>query len=128
MCLASKTQQVIATRVSAWKTAGKTGERRRRDTREYRLCEPHSLFDRLTTPLTPAALTCRLCQPFRRNAKHIQYFQQQVASLRQVETNPVNYRLSVSGYLAELDRMNLEVREYLWTHPAEVSDDAILST
>jgi len=57
--------------------------------------------------------------------ERIKYFQQQVTHLRQVETNPVNYRLSVSGYLAELDRMNLEVREYLWTHPAEVSDDAV---
>jgi hypothetical protein len=56
--------------------------------------------------------------------ERIQYFQQQVAQLRQLETNPMNYRLSVSGYLAELDRMNLEVREYLWMHPAEVSDDA----
>jgi hypothetical protein len=40
--------------------------------------------------------------------------------LRQVETNLVNYRLSVSGYLAELDRMQLEVREYLWLHPSEL--------
>src|SRR5262245_32912187 len=42
----------------------------------------------------------------------IRYFQQQIAQLRKVETNLTNYRLSVSGYLAELDRMNLEVREY----------------
>jgi hypothetical protein len=45
--------------------------------------------------------------------ERIKYFQRQVTQLRQVETNPVNYRLSVSGYLAELDRMQLEVREYL---------------
>lgn len=49
----------------------------------------------------------------------IAYFQQQVTQLRHVETNPANYHLSVSGYLAELDRMNLEVREYLWCHPTE---------
>lgn len=49
----------------------------------------------------------------------IAYFQRQVTHLRHVETNPVNYRLSVSGYLAELDRMNLEVRDYLWLHPSE---------
>ena len=48
-------------------------------------------------------------------------FQQQVAHLRGVETNPVNYRLSVSGFLAEIDRMNLEVREYLSRHPSEVA-------
>ena len=39
--------------------------------------------------------------------EQIEYFQRQVAHMRQVETNPANYRLSASGYLAELDRMNL---------------------
>ncbi len=52
--------------------------------------------------------------------ERIQYFQRQVTQLRQVETNPANYRLSVRGYLAELDRMQLEVREYLWSHPNEL--------
>ena len=52
--------------------------------------------------------------------ERIKYFQRQVTQLRQVETNPVNYRLSVSGYLAELDRMQLEVRDYLWSHPSEL--------
>lgn len=51
--------------------------------------------------------------------ERIRYFQQQVRMLRAVETNPVNYRLSVSGYLTELDRMNLEVRDYLWLLPSE---------
>ncbi len=50
----------------------------------------------------------------------IETFQRQVTHLRQVETNPVNYRLSASGYLAELDRMNLKVRDYLWLHPSEL--------
>ena len=45
--------------------------------------------------------------------ERIQYFQRQVEKLRQVETNPQNYWLSTGGYLAEIDRMNLEVREYL---------------
>ncbi len=54
--------------------------------------------------------------------ERIRYFQQQVAHLRQVEDNPVNYRLSVGGYLAELDRMNLKVRDYLWLHPGEAVD------
>jgi hypothetical protein len=49
----------------------------------------------------------------------IGHFQAQVAQLRKVETNPVNYRLSASGFLAEIDRMQLEVREYLSLHPAE---------
>jgi hypothetical protein len=37
--------------------------------------------------------------------------------LRRQETNPVNYRLSSGGFIAELDRMQLEVREYLATPP-----------
>ncbi len=52
--------------------------------------------------------------------ERIKYFQEQVTKLRQVEDNPQNYRLSAGGYLAELDRMNLEVRDYLWLHPQEV--------
>ena len=42
--------------------------------------------------------------------ERIKYFQRQIAQLRQVETNSENCRLSVSGYLAELDRMNLEAQ------------------
>ena len=49
----------------------------------------------------------------------LRYFQDQVEKLRQVEINPQNYRLSAGGYLAEIDRMNLEVREYLLLHPSE---------
>ncbi|OHB82888.1 MAG: hypothetical protein A2V98_12360 [Planctomycetes bacterium RBG_16_64_12] len=48
-------------------------------------------------------------------------FQRQVAHLRNVETNPANYHGSVSGFLAEIDRMQLEVREYLSVHPAELA-------
>ena len=57
--------------------------------------------------------------------ERIAYFQRQVAHLKQVETNPANYRLSAQGYLAELDRMNLDVRDYLWLHPSETSDAAV---
>jgi hypothetical protein len=49
----------------------------------------------------------------------VRQFQLQVANLRRVVRNPENYRLSASGYLAELDRMTLKVRDYLWSHPAE---------
>jgi hypothetical protein len=64
-------------------------------------------------------------QEFQAMLDRIRYFQQQIAQLRKVETNLTNYRLSVSGYLAELDRMNLEVREYLWSLPSEVQDKAV---
>ena len=51
--------------------------------------------------------------------ERIAWFQKQVAHLRQTETNPVNYRAAVSGFLAEIDRMQLEVREYFSFLPAE---------
>lgn len=47
------------------------------------------------------------------------WFHQQVAQLRRIETNPVNYRAAVSGFLAEIDRMQLEVREYYGFLPSE---------
>ena len=47
-------------------------------------------------------------------------FQRQVSHLRKVESNPANYYGSVSGFLAEVDRMQLDVREYLSVHPAEL--------
>lgn len=56
--------------------------------------------------------------------ERIGYFQQQVERLRQVETNPQNYRLSAGGFLAEIDRMNLAIREYLSLHPSEVKEQA----
>lgn len=48
-------------------------------------------------------------------------FQAQVTHLRNAESNPVNYRAAVSGFLAEIDRMQLEVREYLSLHPRELA-------
>ena len=59
-------------------------------------------------------------QELRATRERIQRFQQQIEKLRQVETNPENYRLSAGGFLAEIDRMNLEIREYLWLHPSEL--------
>jgi hypothetical protein len=56
--------------------------------------------------------------------ERIQRFQAQVAHLRRVETNPTNYHLSASGFLAEIDRMQLQVREYLSVHPAELAATA----
>lgn len=50
----------------------------------------------------------------------INHFQQIVQNLRKREPNPENYKAGVEGYLAEVDRMNLEVREYLAAHPKEL--------
>ena len=51
--------------------------------------------------------------------ERIARFHAQIAHLRKVETNPRNYHAAASGYLAEVDRMQLDVREYLSVHPAE---------
>jgi hypothetical protein len=52
--------------------------------------------------------------------ERIRHFQAQLAHLRKVETNPLTYRLSASGFLAEIDRMQLEVRDYFALHPSEL--------
>ncbi len=63
-------------------------------------------------------------QEFNVTLDRIAKFQRQVVHLRKVETSPENYQASVSGYLAEIDRMQLEVREYLSMHPAELAKNA----
>ncbi|HZZ80190.1 MAG TPA: hypothetical protein VFE62_16875 [Gemmataceae bacterium] len=60
-------------------------------------------------------------QQFRTTQERIAWFQQQLLQLRKVETNPTNYRASASGFLAEIDRMQLEVREYLSSLPTEAA-------
>ena len=49
----------------------------------------------------------------------VRTFQEQVAHLRITEATSDSYRLSASGFLAEIDRMQFEVREYLTVHPTE---------
>jgi hypothetical protein len=51
--------------------------------------------------------------------ERIAWFARQAAHLRNTEINPVNYEAAVSGFLAEIDRMQLEVREYISVFPAE---------
>lgn len=63
-------------------------------------------------------------QEFNASLERIRHLQGQVAHLRRVETNPANYHLSASGFLAEIDRMQLEVREYLSLHPGELKASA----
>jgi hypothetical protein len=45
--------------------------------------------------------------------ERIAWFQRQVNQLRKTEVSPVNYRAAAAGFLAEIDSMELEVREYL---------------
>ena len=49
----------------------------------------------------------------------IRQFERQVAQIRKTETNGENYRMSAAGFLADIDRMNLEIRDYLWSLPTE---------
>lgn len=60
-------------------------------------------------------------QELRVTMGRIAKFQWQLANLRQTENNPANYHASMSGFIAETDRMQLEVREYLSLHPAELA-------
>jgi hypothetical protein len=60
-------------------------------------------------------------QELKTTLERIARFQEQVAELRRVETNAENYHGAVSGFLAEIDRMQLEVREYLSIHPRDVA-------
>ena len=53
--------------------------------------------------------------------ERIRHFQAQLRQLRKMETNPTDYRLSASGFIAEIDRMQLEVREYLSLPPSQVT-------
>jgi hypothetical protein len=53
--------------------------------------------------------------------ERIRKFQDQVAHLRNVEKNANNYHASASGFISEIDRMQLEVREYLNLHPTELA-------
>jgi hypothetical protein len=58
-------------------------------------------------------------QELQTSLERIAWFQRQVSCLRRTETNPVNYRAAASGFLAEIDRMQLEVRDYLSFLPNE---------
>ena len=54
----------------------------------------------------------------------IRWFQQQVAHLRRTEAVPANYRSASAGFLAEIERMQREVREFLSLHPLELATAA----
>ena len=56
--------------------------------------------------------------------ERITHFQRQLERLRRTKSNLVNYRMSAAGFLADLDRMNLKVQEYLQLHPSEVPTTA----
>ncbi len=59
-------------------------------------------------------------QELKATLNRIERFEKIVEKLQQVETNPRNYELSAGGFRAEIDRMNLELGEYLSTHRNEL--------
>lgn len=63
-------------------------------------------------------------QQLKTTMERITWFHEQAAHLRKTEANPVNYRAAVSGFLAEIDRMQLQVREYLGMHPTDLGGTA----
>jgi uncharacterized protein (UPF0147 family) len=52
--------------------------------------------------------------------ERINQFWRMIDAIRKGEKNPENYRASAGGFLAEIDKMNREVREYLSIHPSEI--------
>lgn len=58
-------------------------------------------------------------QELQSTMERIARFQQQVMKVRESANSPEAYEASASGFLAEIDRMMLEVRDYLWQPPAE---------
>ena len=61
-------------------------------------------------------------EEYKTTLERITYFQKQVSHLRKMETNLENYRMSVASFLAEIDLMNLELREYLWAYPSQLAE------
>jgi hypothetical protein len=51
-------------------------------------------------------------------------FQTQVVRLRRAMVDAENYRLSSGGFLAEIERMQKEVSDYLRRHPTELAASA----
>jgi hypothetical protein len=61
-------------------------------------------------------------QELQTTLERISWCQRQVVHLRKTETNPMNYHASVPGFLAEIDRMQLEVREYRSSPAARMTE------
>lgn len=49
--------------------------------------------------------------------ERIREFKRQVAQIRETETERENCLMSISGFLSEIDRMNLEISKWLQSAP-----------
>lgn len=54
--------------------------------------------------------------------ERINHFWKIVETIRQTEKNPSNYIGSAGGFLAEIEKMNTEVHEYLSIHPSKFEE------
>ncbi|MBI4558526.1 MAG: hypothetical protein HY706_13165 [Candidatus Hydrogenedentes bacterium] len=61
-------------------------------------------------------------QEYKVTLERIEHFQKQIEHLRRTKASPENYRKAVGGFIAELDRMSLEVRDYLLSHPRDLAE------
>ncbi|MBA3322289.1 MAG: hypothetical protein H0T45_12710 [Pyrinomonadaceae bacterium] len=52
--------------------------------------------------------------------ERIAFFHRIVARIRATATTPEEYRSFSNSYLAEIEKMNAEVIEYLKRHPSEI--------
>jgi hypothetical protein len=57
--------------------------------------------------------------------ERIFHLERQEAQMRRTESNTKKYLMAAGGLLAEVDRMNLEIRDYLRSHPAARSAAAV---
>lgn len=55
--------------------------------------------------------------------ERINHFWKMIDAIRKTEKNPENYHASAGGFLAEIDKMNREVREYLSIHPSRLEQE-----
>ena len=60
----------------------------------------------------------------RTTLKRIEKLQLQVAEIRKTEKSPENYAALISGFVSEIDRMQLEVREFLLSSPTKSNEAA----
>lgn len=55
--------------------------------------------------------------------ERINRFWEMIEAIRKTEKNPSNYEASAGGFLAEIEKMNTEVHEYLSIHPSELKNE-----
>lgn len=57
--------------------------------------------------------------------ERINRFWEMVEAIRSTEENPSNYEASAGGFLAEIEKMNTEIHEYLSIHPSKFKKEKI---